>query len=275
MRISAHWTVPLLALLASCGGGGGGSEAPKTDSAAPPVAEKTLPSVSDVLALVYDNSYQVPGDFFVDARASTPGSYTMHHVLDDSRAFERCTDDFETAAAWEASDNASRAVQGRFVGTVETDRYFEFARELAYDASIGNIDDITSPGFARVFKCSDTLRDGVDRSEHAGFAGTINARPLDAARVREFTEYLWQFTFFPTARKKVLDTYSAETATHLSHTLLLGFGLTGAGGDGCDRIEVVEWRFTTDRASGNTDQSFELRQAYRAKLVNGSPTLCD
>lgn len=274
MRISAHWYVPLLALLASCGGGGGG-ETPKSENLATPVVEKALPSVSDVLALVYDNNYQVPSDFFVDARASTAQSYTMHHVLDDTRSFEMCTDDFETAQGWEAADNASRTVQGRFVGAVETDRYFEFARELAYDASIGNINDMTSPGFARVFKCSDTLRDGVDRTDHTGFAGRINARPLNSTRVREFTEYLWQFAFFPTARKKVLDTYSEETPTSLSHTLLLGFGLTGAGGDGCDRIEVVEWRFTADRASGNTQQSFDVVQTYLAKLVNGAPTLCN
>ena len=73
----------------------------------------------------------------------------------------------------------------------------------------------------------------------------------------------------------MLDTYSEETPTSLSHTLLLGFGLTGAGGDGCDRIEVVAWQFTTDRVSGNTQKSFDIKQTYRAKLVNGSPTLCN
>ncbi len=274
MRISAHWYVPLLALVASCGGGGSG-EAAKPADAPGTVVEKALPSVSDVLALVYDNNYQVPADFFVDARASTAQSYTMHHVLDESRSFEMCTNDFATAQALEAADNESRAVRGRFVGTVETDRYFEFARELSYSASIGNIDDMTSPGFARVFKCSDTLRDGVDRSVHSGFAGRINARPLNPDRVREFTEYFWQFAFFPTARKKVLDTYSAETPTHLSHTLLLGFVSTGAGGEGCDLVEMVEWRFTTSRTTGETQKAFEVVQTYRAKLVNGSPTLCN
>ena len=273
MRISAHWYVPLLALVASCGGGGG--EAPQPAETSDVVVEKSLPSVSDVLSLVYDNNYQVPSDFFVDARASTPRSYTMHHVLDESGSYEMCTNDFATAQAWETADNQSRAVQGRFVGTVETDRYFEFARELSYTASIGNISDITSPGFSRVFKCSDTLREGVDRSVHSGFAGRINARPLNPERVREFTEYFWQFAFFPTARKKVLDTYSAVTPASLSHTLLLGFATTGAGSGGCDRVEVVEWAFTTDRTSGDTQNSFDVVATYDAKMVNGSPTLCD
>lgn len=273
MRISAHWYVPLLVLVASCGGGSG--EAPKPADAAVTVVEKPLPPVSDVLALVYDNNYQVPSDFFVDARASTARSYTMHHVLDESGSFEMCTNDFATAQAWESADNSSRAVQGRFVGTVETDRYFEIARELSYTASIGNISDITSPGFARVFKCSDTLRDGVDRSVHSGFAGRINSRPLNPDRVREFTEYFWQFAFFPTARKKVLDTYSEQTSSSLSHTLLLGFASTGAGRNGCDRVEVVEWAFTTNRATGDTQNSFDVVAAYDAKLVGGSPTLCD
>lgn len=274
MRISTLILMPLLALAASCGGGGGGDEAPKpaadvrTDS-------KGLPSVSDVLTLVYDNTYQVPDGFFVDARASTPSSYTIHHILDETGSYELCTDDFSEARSWEDADNASRSVQGRFVAAVETDRYFEFARELSYTASIGNIDDITSPGFGRVYKCNNTSRIGVDRSVHDGYAGRINLRPLNSQIAKEFTEYLWQFAFFPTARKKVLDSYGSETATELRHTLLLGFAVTGAGGNDCDLVEVVEWAFTTDRATGHTNQSFDVVETYNARLVNGAPTLCN
>lgn len=273
MRISTLLLAPVMLVAAACGGSGGSSPETSADKNSTPVA-RPLPSVSDVLSMVYDNSYSVPDGFFVDDRASTPSSYTMHHVLDESGAFERCTNDFQQALAWEDTDNASRAVQGRFVGSVETDRYFEFARELSYEASIGNINDITSPGFGRVYKCSNTVRDGVDRSQHDGYAGQINARPLTDETVRVFTEYLWQFTFFPTARKKVLESYGEYDANSIERNLLLGFALSG-GAQGCDRIEVVRWTFSADRISGETSKTWQLVDSFDARLVNGSPELCN
>ncbi len=272
MRISALILAPALAAIAACGGSGSSTGTP--DKTADVAATPDLPTVSDVLAMIYDPNYTVPDGFYVDDRASTPVSFTMHHVLDDAGTFERCTDDFSEAMAWEDADNASRAVQGRFVGTVENDRYFEFARELSYDAAIGNIGDIVSPGFARVFKCSDTERNGVDRNEHNGYAGRINARPLNSETVRVFTEYFWQFSFFPTARKKVLASTGSTTADGISRRLLLGFALSG-GANGCDRIELVEWTFESDRQSGETTKSWQLVDEFSARLQNGAPVLCD
>ena len=272
MRISALILAPALAAIAACGG----SESPTAvpEKAAEVTATPALPTVSDVLAMIYDPNYTVPDGFFVDDRATTPVSFTMHHVLDNSGTFERCSDDFSEALAWEEADNASRAVQGRFVGTVENDRYFEFARELSYEASISNIGDIVSPGFARVFKCSNTERSGVDRNEHDGYAGRINARPLNDETVRVFTEYLWQFAFFPTARKKVLESTGTSNAQAINRRLLLGFAMSG-GANGCDRIELVEWTFSSDRVTGETDKSWRLVDEFSARLQNGAPVLCD
>ena len=272
MRISALILAPALAAIAACGGSGSSTDSPNkpVDVAETP----TLPNVSDVLAKVYDPNYSVPDGFYVDDRASTPVSFTMHHVLDESGSFERCSDDFSEALAWEEADNASRAVQGRFVGTVENDRYFEFARELSYSSSIGNIGDIVSPGFARVFKCSNTERNGVDRNVLEGYAGQINARPLSGETVRVFAEYLWQFTFFPTARKKVLESSGSMTAQAYNRTLLLGFALSG-GANGCDTIEVVEWNFSTDRETGSTSKSWQVVDTFSARLENGGPVLCN
>jgi hypothetical protein len=260
----------IAALTTACGGSGSGvGNEPLREDA---TVSKPAMSVSDVLALMYDPNYSRPSSFYVDPRAQTAQSFTMHHVLDASGSFERCTDDFQQALAWEDADNASRSVQGRLVSTVETPRYFEVARELSYDASIGNVADITSPGFARVYKCSDTSRDGVDRTVTDGFAGRINARPLTADRIRTFTEYLWQFTFFPASRKKVLDSFGLPDTGALEHTLRVGF--TTRAGD-CDRVEVVDWRFSVDPATGDVDKRWTVVDSFRAKLEDGSPVLCD
>ncbi len=268
---------PCVLALYACGGGGS-ADGPKpvADSPAPADAPApyTLPDDLDVASLVYDPFYSVPDGFFVDERATTSTSYTIHHVMDDAGNFELCSDDLATAEAWEAADNASRSVQGYYVGAHETERYFEFIRELAYTDDVGNVTSPTSPGYARVFKCSSTSRDGVDRGARSGFAGTLNSTPRSAEDVRVFAEYLWQFAFFPYRHKKVLDSLGGGSAATLDRTLVLAFAINQGSGR-CDRIEVVNWAFRADRASGRVDQAFELIHAFEARLDNGSPILCD
>ena len=157
-------TCLLAAALAAVACSGGSSPAPAVADKAPlpPVTGPSLPPDDEVVAKLYDPAYSVPAGFFVDERANTPGSYTVYHVKDASVSYELCTDDFATAERWEADDNAARHVSGYYVGHVENDRYFEFVRELSYEDDIGNIDDVTTPGFSRVFKCSYAVRDGVD-----------------------------------------------------------------------------------------------------------------
>ena len=271
MRSAALLTISLSSFLAACGGGGS-AEAPASP-ASDPVTQSapTLPSDLDIIAKLYDPNYTVPEGFFVDERASTAQSYTVHHVLHPSGAWERCTDDFDEAATWEDADNASRSVSGYYVGSVENERYFEFIRELSYNDDVGNIGDPTSPGFARVFKCSHTSRENVDRAELTGYAGTLNARPVNADAVAGFAEYFWQFSFFPQRHRKVLDTWSGDGA---EHTLLLGFASTQGTGQ-CDLIELVEWTFSADTVTGRVDGDFRLIRSFRAELLGGSPRLCD
>lgn len=275
MGRSARALLPMLALLAPIAGCGGGSGTATEASAepGPPAQSQTLPPDEDIVAKVYDSDYSVPADFFVDERAGMARSYTLHHVLDDSGAFELCSDDFETASAWEDADNASRSVSGYYVGAYENDRYFEFIRELSYDDDVGNIGDLTSPGFARVFKCAHLSRDGVDRSLLEGFAGHINARPLDDERLRVFAEYFWQFTFFPARHRKVLSSGPSPAASGPRHTMLLAFAITQGTGR-CDRIEVVEWSFAADAATGAVSSAFTTVRAFEAELAGGSPRLC-
>ena len=274
MKISHYILVPVMAIAAACGGSG------SSDSTSAPATTNTathapaLPSNSEIAALIYNTSYSVPSGFFVDERAATDRSYTIHHVLDESSSFELCTDDYAEALAWEEADNASRSVQGYFVESYDNERYFEFVRELSYENDIGNVDDNTTPGYARVFKCSNTNRDGVDRSLLSGYAGRLNAHPLDQDTVRIFAEYLWQFTFFPTSRKKVLDSYGSSTVSTLDRTLVLAFA-TSQGADQCDRVEVVRWTFSADRTSGEVSKTFTTAHLFEAQNDSGTVTVCD
>ena len=233
-----------------------------------------MPADEDIAALIYDTSYSVPDGFYVDERSATDRSYTIHHVLDESSSFELCTDDYGEAMAWEAADNASRAVQGYYVESFDNERYFEFVRELSYQDDIGNINDITSPGFARIFKCSNTDRNGVDRSLLSGYAGTLNAQPLAQGSVRVFAEYLWQFTFFPSSRKKVIDSYASSTADTLQQTLVLAFA-SSQGFDRCDRVEVARWTFSADRVTGEIEKRFVTSHFFEASNDSGTVSICN
>lgn len=273
MSIRTSLLIPLLIIAAACGGAQSSSTPTTPDDAEASTEAVQLPSDSDIVALIYDNLYSVPDGFFVDERAGMDRSYTVHHVLDDSNSYELCTDDYALAMAWEDADNTSRSVQGYFVTSYENDRYFEFVRELAYENDIGNIQDVTSPGFGRVFKCSNTNRDGVDRTLLDGYAGKIAARPLDSDTIRVFSEYLWQFRFFPNSRKKVVATFASETGSELEHTLLLAFA-SNQGAGNCDLVEVVEWRFSADRETGEVHRHFDIVRSFEARLVDGTPVIC-
>ncbi len=267
MKFSTLLLLPVLVISAACGGSG------TPDTANPATAQSApLPADSDILSKAYDPLYSVPNGFFVDERASTTRSYTVHHVLDASASFEMCTDDLVEAQALEDADNRSRAVSGYYVTSYENDRYFEFIRELSYTEDVGNIGEPTSPGYARVFKCNHTNRDGVDRALLNGYAGRLDPARLSAATLREFTEYFWQFTFLNVTAKKVLLSYSDEP--RLRHTLLLAL-VVNQGIDSCDRVDVVEWRFAADPASGEVTRQFGTVRRFEARLSAGQASLCE
>jgi len=233
-----------------------------------------LPSNEQIISAVYDAEYTVPDGFFIDERVATSGSYTVHHVRDVSATYELCSDEFDQALEWEAADNESRAVSGVFVGTYENEKYFEFVRELAYTNDIGAVEEPTSPGFARVFKCSAIDREGVYANGMDGYAGILNIRPLTAGVLREVVEYLWQFTFFGTSRPKVLDSYASDRPDAFEHTLLVAFVFKQGYGQ-CDRIEVFEWIHSAAKESGNLRRTFDFLFALEAIRDAGVPRECD
>lgn len=274
MRKTTLALLPILTIAVSCGGSSS-PEAPAAIESAPaaPVVTSQLPSNEQIISKVYDPEYNVPENFFVDERASETRTYTVHHVLDVSRSYEVCTDDMVQATEWEDADNASRAVSGPLVGIHETDRYFEFVRELAYDDDVGNVNDPTSPGYGRVFKCGHTNRSGVDRNLLDGYSGIRNADPMTAAEIRDFTEYLWQFRFFNVKHKVVIDSYGENVQGSQAHTLLLAL-VHSQGAASCDRVELVEWQFSANAQSGEISRSFDVVREFEAEIVGGVPSLC-
>ncbi len=267
MKLSTLSLLPVLVISAACGGSG------PSDTAIPVTTQSVaLPADGEILGKAYDSQYSVPPNFFVDERAATTRSYTVHHVLDASASYEVCTDDLVEAQALEDADNQSRTVSGYYVTSYENDRYFEFIRELSYTTDVGNIGEPTSPGYARVFKCNHTNRDGVDRGLVNGYAGKLNPGRLDPDALREFTEYLWQFTFFNVKAKKVIASYASDPG--LRHTLLLAF-VINQGSDSCDRIDVAEWQFEANPASGEVTRRFETIRSIEASFAGGQPRLCD
>jgi hypothetical protein len=272
MKVSTQSLLPVLAIVAACGGSAPANlEQPAGDNGD---RAFVLPSDEDILAKAYDSNYSVPDGFFIDERVETTRSYTVHHVLDDSNSFEICSNDLVAAQALEAADNESRAVNGYYVTSYENERYYEFVRELAYTQDVGTIADITSPGYARVFKCDHTNRDGVDRALLDGYTGRLNAAGLDSATLREFTEYLWQFTFFNVTAKKVIESYASTGASTMQHTLLVAL-LVNQGTGACDRVDVIEWRFSAEPSNGEISRRFELLHSFEATLSEGEPTFCE
>ncbi len=264
MKFSTLALLPMLAIGAACGGSGSGNDVPRAAETG------QLPGNDEILGKVYDDDYSVPAGFFVDERATTGRSYTVHHVLDESLSFERCSDDLVEAQAWEAADNAARAVSGYYVTSYENDRYFEFVRELAYTEDVGNIGEPTSPGYARVFKCTHTNRDGVDRALLDGYAGRLDPARLDADTLRDFAEYLWQFTFLNVSRKKVIASYGDDR----QRALLLAL-VVNQGDGACDQVDVVEWRYEADPSDGEVWRRYDVLRSFEATLEGGLPALCN
>lgn len=236
-------------------------------------SQRELPSDEAVMRMAYDDSYNVPDNFYIDKRADTIVSYSLYHVKDPSISYELCSNDLVEAFSLESADNTSRSVNGVYVGEYEDERYFEFIRDLTYPDSVGNISSPTSPGFSRVFKCNYVNRDGVDRNLRNGYAGTLNVRPLTAGAVRDYVEYMWQFTFFWPAKKTVLQSVTEEFGNTFRHTLMLAL-VSNQGFGKCDLIEVVDWVFNVDRATGQIAKEFRPLYSFEADNINGAPQRC-
>jgi hypothetical protein len=150
-------------------------------------------------------------------------------------SYELCTDDWNVAYAWSEEVAAQSPVVLDVVANETTARWFEFDR-----VPRGQPDRYVR---MRVFRCA-----YVDRS-----AGLLNARPIDADALRDFSEYLWRFTLYNNADNAVLASEPRVTSG-LAHVLTLASLERAASAAACDRIVVREWTHSADTMTG----AFEL-----------------
>ena len=76
------------------------------------------------------------------------------------------------------------------------------------------------------------------------------------------------------SHKKVISSYASGGPAALQHTLLLAL-VHNQGQQACDRVDVVEWRFSANAASGEITRDFDTVHSFEATVSAGIPTLCD
>jgi hypothetical protein len=247
-----------VALLAGCAQSSGDETSP-----ALPLADH------EITALLYAGAPRTPSGFLADDPPAGFAQVTTYHLKSHQLAVpvapshELCTDDWAQALAWSEEVAAQSSPYLDFVGNVTTARYFELDR-----VPRGQPDRYVR---MRVFRCAYLDRGGVDSSAGAGFAGVLEARPLDATAMRELNEYLWRFTLYNNADHAVLA--SEPQAATLGHVLTIASLERGASGD-CDRVVVRAWRHTANASTGDLVLSDDVVREFRVRRDAGSVVAC-
>lgn len=275
-ELRARWRLAALAAVAlsACGGGGGGDgAAPAPTASAPPrpVEQSDL----QIAQSVYGNGPRTPTGFYSDPPPSGYGYVSTMHVKNASvdasvvapePLHELCTDDWNQALAWSELSAQHEPQYSDLVETNDDPRYFEFGRVRQGD-----------PNFyvrARVFKCAYVDRSDTNLRDAAGPAGQLNRRPLDAAELRDLSEYLWQFTQYNNVGYAVLKSSGTSSGTELTHTLHLASLARGAVSASCDRVDVVVWRHTLDTTTGSLELEVATLWSFGARESAGAVAVC-
>jgi hypothetical protein len=203
------------------------------------------PADHDIAAVLYAGTPRVPAGFAADPAPPSFTQVTTYHVKSSQLAapaatvHEMCTDDAGVALAWSDEVAAQAAPYLDLVATQTTERYFELDR-----VPRGEPDRYVR---MRVLRCTYLDRTGVELSLADGYAGTLNARPIDAAALRALAEYLWQFTVYNNGGHAVLA--SEPRGAGLEHALTIA-SLERAVIGTCDRVTLREWTHEAAPATG-------------------------
>jgi len=266
----------LVAVIVYMNGCGGGDSAGKTASSAPSAPNTQQAADLATAQKAYAGTPRTPAGFYADlAPIGVTGTVaTMHLKNSDlagapvgAAAFELCNDDMAQATAWSEGKSTFMGSYADLVDVTGNARYWELTRVPRADFS--------ARLRHRVFKCSYVNRSGLDPATDSGPAGTLNLRPLDAASIKELTEYLWHFTVFNNADHVVLDS-AAGTAPSgsLAHVITMARLTRAAISGDCDRIDVLRWTHTADTVTGALSRQLDTLQTIRARRVAGTAELC-
>ena len=76
------------------------------------------------------------------------------------------------------------------------------------------------------------------------------------SRLREFAEYLWQFAWFPCFAERRSSPATGATR-RICATPCCWHSPPDQGNGACDRVDVAEWHFAADSATGDVTRQFE------------------
>ena len=235
-----------------------GSCGTNPDGEALTTPEGTLPSDIEIAALLYAGTPRTPPGFLADPAPASFTQVTTYYIKSNHvdaaapASYELCTDDWTEALAWSETLAQQAPAYLDLVSNEQTERYFELDR-----VPRGEPERYVR---MRAFRCSYLDRSGVDLNAPADFAGTLNHQPLDAASLRDLSEYLWRFTHYNNADHAVLTSVPRTVTTGLAHVITLATLERGAAALGCDRITVREWLHTASEAGELRRTEATLRQ---------------
>lgn len=268
------FTVSVALAVSSCGGGGGGSS--NSSPASGPVVQRPTDLTDEqIAALLYAGSPRTPAGFY---KETPPASYaysnTTHlkntdvaDIASDAAQYELCTDDWNEAFNWSETAQQRASQYADLVATNDDPRYFEFARVRSSDP------EVYLRG--RVFKCAYVDRNANDLRVSSSAAGTLKSTPTTAQTLQEFSEYVWQFTSYNNFGHAVLSSSGTNTATTLTHTLLIANLERHAISSTCDRITVEAWRHAAAVATGELTRSVEELWSFGAREASGVVERCN
>lgn len=225
------------------------------------------PADTEIAARLYAGTPRTPPGFLDDPVPSGFSQVTTYHVKTSqlgapaATVHEVCTDDWSQAFAWSEEVAAASSPYLDLVGNETTARYHEFDR-----VPRGQPDRYVR---MRVFRCSYLDRIGVDTTLDGGFAGAFNARPLDAAALRDLSEYLWRFTPYNNAGHLVLASEPRAVAVGVAHMLTLASLERAVGGTSCDRVTVRDTVLSADSVTGVLQRTTVFAREFSVHQAGG------
>jgi hypothetical protein len=263
------WLVFIALFISACSQAGGDVSAQKdTDHQ----ATSDNDEVSIMQALY--NNVRTPDGFYHEV-LPTNGFYTISHVKNTDllspvdragvAVYELSTDDFSEALDWSETAATYQASYKALVDNTESDFYLQFTRADPAAPELMHL--------SRVFKRSVLDRSGVDRNADGAYQGRVALTSMNTDKLRSMVEYLWLFSFSNNYGNAVLSSSISESSDEYRHLMREARLIAGTGG-ACDRIDVYETLYETDRATGMIWKTRRLAHSFLAKNEAGEFSVC-